>query len=165
MASVKEAKEAEEVKEVKDRNRSGPVRNYTNLLVYKQAYRLTLQVSTFSNTMPREEQFELGRQLRRSSRSVGANVVEGCTKRVSPAEFRRHLVIAAGEVAETKYWLELAADEGFVVRHTTADCLVKEYSKLGFMIHNLWKEWRKLQGGIGFYPLTPLRHLPPLPHK
>jgi four helix bundle protein len=137
------AKDVKEVEEVKDRNRNGPVKNYTDLLVYQQAYRLTLRVSTFSKTMPREEQFELGRQLRRSSRSVGANIVEGWTKRVSAAEFKRHLVIAAGEVAETKYWLELAADEGFVVRQT-AESLVREYSKLGFMIHNLWKEWRKL---------------------
>jgi four helix bundle protein len=142
MAVRSELKEVEEVKEVKDRNRTGPVKNYSDLLVYKQAYRLTLKVSTFSKTMPREEQFELGRQVRRSSRSVGANIVEGWTKRVSPAEFKRHLVIAAGEVAETKYWLELAADEGFVARHT-AESLVGEYSKLGFMIHNLWKEWRK----------------------
>jgi four helix bundle protein len=138
-----EVKEVDEVKEVKDRNRTGPVKNYSDLLVYKQAYRLTLRVSAFSKTMPREEQFELGRQLRRSSRSVGANIVEGWAKRVSSAEFKRHLVIAAREVAETKYWLELAADEGFVVRHT-AESLVAEYSKLGFMIHNLWKEWRKL---------------------
>ena len=146
MAGTKEVKEVEEGKEVKDRNhngRSGPVKNYTDLLVYKQAYRLTLRVSTFSRTMPREEQLELGRQLRRCSRSVGANIVEGWAKRVSPVEFKRHLVIAAGEVAETKYWLGLAADEGFVVRDT-AESLVGEYSKLGFMIHNLWKEWRKL---------------------
>ncbi len=137
------SRDVKEVKEVKDRNGNDPVRNYTDLLVYKQAYRLTLRVSVFSKTMPREEPFELGRQLRRSSRSVGANIVEGWSKRVSPAEFKRHLVIAAGEVAETKYWLELAADEGFVVRHT-AESLIGEYSKLGFMIHNLWKEWRKL---------------------
>jgi len=130
MAGAREVKEVEEVKEVKDqRHRNAPVKTYSDLLVYKQAYRLTLRVSAFSRTMPREEQFELGRQLRRSSRSVGAN--------------RRHLIIAAGEVAETKYWLELAADEGFVAR-TTAESLVREYSKLGFMIHNLWKEWRKL---------------------
>jgi hypothetical protein len=100
MAGARDVKEVEEVKEVKDRNRVGPVKNYADLLIYKQVYRLTLRVSAFSKTMPREEQFELGRQLRRSSRSVGANIVEGWTKRVSPAEFKRHLVIAAGEVAE-----------------------------------------------------------------
>ena len=144
MPGRSEVNEVEEVKEVKEtKARIGPVKNYTDLLVYKQAYQLTLRVSTFSRTMPREEQFELGRQLRRSSRSVPANIVEGWTKRVSPAEFKRHLIIAAGEVAETKYWLGLAADESFVVR-ATAETLIKEYSKLGFMIHNLWKEWRKL---------------------
>jgi hypothetical protein len=103
MAVRSELKKVEEAKEVKDWNRTGPVKNYSDLLVYKQAYRLTLRVSAFSKTMPREEQFELGRQVRRSSRSVAANIVEGWTKRVSPAEFKRHLVIAAGEVAETKY--------------------------------------------------------------
>lgn len=144
MAGAGEVKEVEEVKEVKERNsRSGPVKTYSDLLVYRQAYRLTRRVSTFSRTMPREEQFELGRQLRRSSRSVGANIVEGRTKRVSPAEFKRHLISAAGEVTETKCWLELAADESFVVRNN-AEELIREYSKLGFMIHNLWKEWRKL---------------------
>ncbi len=102
MAATTDVKEVEEVKEVKVRSRKIPVKNYTDLLVYKQVYRLTLRVSAFSKTMPREEQFEPGRQLRRCSRSIGANIVEGWTKRVSPAEFKRHLVIAAGEVAETK---------------------------------------------------------------
>jgi four helix bundle protein len=144
MPGGKEVKEVKEIEEVKDRSaRNGPVRNYTDLLVYKQAYRLALAVSKFTRSLPRDEQFELGRQLRRSARSVPANIVEGWTKRLSSAEFKRHLVIAAGEVAETKFWIELSADEGFVPR-ISAEGLMKEYSKLGFMIHNLWKEWRKL---------------------
>ena len=144
MPSGEEIKEVKEVNEVKDRNlRSGPVKNYTDLLVYKQAYRLALDISKFTKMLPREEQCELGRQLRRCASSVPANLVEGWAKRNSPAEFKRHLLIAAGETAESKFWVELAADEGFVTR-AAADRLLKEYSKLGFMIHNLWKEWRKL---------------------
>jgi len=140
----KEVKEVEEADEVKDRSgRLGPVRNYNDLLVYKQAYRLAIHVSKFTKTLPREEQFELGRQLRRCARSVPANIVEGWTKRNSAADFKRHLLIAAGEAAESKFWIELAADEGIASRDATAQ-LLKEYSKLGFMIHNLWKEWRKL---------------------
>jgi four helix bundle protein len=136
--------EVKEVKEVKEREpRYGPVKNYTDLLVYKQAYRLALDVSRFTKIFPRAEQFELGRQLRRCARSVPANITEGWTKRNSPMEFKRHLLIAAGETAESKFWIELGADEGFVTRFA-ADRLLKEYSKLGFMIHNLWKEWRKL---------------------
>lgn len=139
-----------EVKDVKERNevkdsipRTGPVKTYGDLLVYKQAYRLALAVSNFTKAFPRGEQFELGRQLRRCCRSVPANIVEGWTKRNSPAEFKRHLMIAAGEVAETKFWIELAVDEGMATSKSSHE-LIKDYSRLGFMIHNLWKEWRKL---------------------
>ena len=105
--------EVKEVRESKDRNvRLGPLKTYSDLLVYKQAYRLALAVSRLTKKFPREEQFETGRQLRRSARSIPANIVGGWTKRNSPAEFKRHLLIAAGEVAETKFWIELAADEG-----------------------------------------------------
>ena len=142
--AASEVKEVKEIKEVRDRSgRVGPVKNYNDLLVYKQAFRLALEISRFTKTLPREEQFELGRQIRRSARSVPANIVEGWSKRNSPAEFKRHLLIAAGEVAETKFWIELAVEEGFAERKSAQD-LAKEYSKLGFMIHNLWKEWRKL---------------------
>ena len=122
---------------------TGPIRKYGDLLVYKQAYRLALSISKFTKLLPREEQFELGRQLRRSARSVPANIVEGWAKRNSAAEFKRHLLIASGEAAETRFWIELAVDEGMVNRKLAED-LLADYSKLSFMIHNLWKEWRKL---------------------
>ncbi len=136
----------DEVKEKTSRTsaaRVGPVRNYSDLLVYRQAYRLALEVSKMTRSFPRQEQYELGRQIRRSSRSVAANIVEGWSKRSFVAEFKRHLVIANGEAAETKFWLELAADEGLTDRDGCKKLLV-EYSKLGMMVHNLWKEWRKI---------------------
>lgn len=125
------------------KNRVGPIRRYTDLLVYQQAYRLALEVSKLSRTLPRVEQYELGQQIRSSSLSVAANVVEGWTKRASSADFRRHLQIAIGECAETKFWLDLSADEGYVQKSRIAT-LGAEYSKLGMMLHNLWKEWRKI---------------------
>jgi four helix bundle protein len=132
------------VEEVKEKAaRLGPVRTYGDLLVYRQAYRLALDVSKMTRSFPRQEQFELGRQIRRSSRSVAANIVEGWSKRTSPAEFKRHLVIANGEAAETRFWLDLAADEG-IADKTGCKQLKAEYSKLGMMVHNLWKEWRKI---------------------
>ena len=144
MLSSREVKEVDEVKEVKERNaRSGPVRNYSDLLVYQQSYRLALLVSQMTKLFPRSEQYELGRQVRRCSRSVAANIVEGWAKRTSSAEFKRHLLIASGEAAETKFWLDLAADEHLAAR-TECEQLKAEYAKLGMMIHNLWKEWRKL---------------------
>jgi four helix bundle protein len=123
--------------------RAGPIRRYRDLLVYQQAYRLTLEVSRLSRTFPRQEQFELGRQIRSSSRSVAANIVEGWAKRQSAAEFKRHLQIAIGECEETRFWLELASDEGLASK-SISELLAAEYAKLGMMIRNLWKEWRKL---------------------
>jgi four helix bundle protein len=139
-----EVKDVEDVKEVKERTaRAGPVRNYTDLIVYRQAYRLALDVSRMTRTFPRQEQYELGRQIRNSSRSVAANIVEGWAKRNSSAEFKRHLIIANGEAAETKFWLDLAADEGIATKDR-CELLKAEYGKLGMMIRNLWKEWRKI---------------------
>jgi four helix bundle protein len=139
-----EVKEVKELKEVKDRTeRTGPIKKYEDLLVYTQAYRLALSVSRLTKRLPREEQFALGRQLRKYARSTPANIVEGWAKRNSPAEFKRHLLIASGEAAETRFWIELAVDEGLSSRDAAED-LAREYSKLSFMIHNLWKEWRKL---------------------
>ena len=136
--------EVKDVKEVKEKTaRRMPVRNCTDLLVYRQAYDLALHTSKLTRTFPRQEQYELGRQIRRSSRSVAANIVEGWSKRSSSAEFKRHLVIASGEAAETKFWLDLAADEGIAPRDM-CEKLKAEYSKLGMMLHNLWKEWRKI---------------------
>jgi len=124
-------------------NRAGPIRRYRDLLVYQQAYRFALDVSRLSKEFPRHEQYALGRQIRSSSRSVAANIVEVWAKRESPAKFRRHLQISVGECEETRFWLELAVDEGCAPK-PTAELLGTEYAKLGMMIHNLWKEWRKL---------------------
>src|SRR5713226_7625473 len=143
MTVGREEKEVKEVKEVEgSAGRASPIRNYTDLLIYKQAYRLALEVSKLTRSFPRQEQYELGRQLRNCSRSVAANIVEGWAKRNSAAEFKRHLIIAIGECAETKFWIDLATDEGHV-DPKRAGVLGSEYSKLGFMLHNLWKEWRK----------------------
>jgi four helix bundle protein len=132
-----------EAKEVKEKpERAGIVRTYSDLLVFKQAYRLALDVSKLTKEFPRQEQFEMGRQLRNCSRSVAANIVEGWAKRNSAAEFKRHLMISIGECAETKFWIDLAADEHFVdLKRAVA--LGSDYGKLGYMLHNLWKEWRK----------------------
>ena len=124
-------------------NRAGPIRRYRDLLIYQQAYRLALDVSRLSKAFPRHEQYELGRQIRSSSRSIAVNIVEGWAKRESAAEFRRHLQISAGEGEETRFGLELVVDEGCAPKEA-AKLRETEYAKLGMMIHNLWKEGRKL---------------------
>ncbi len=135
-----------EVMEKNGKGREGPIRRHSDLVIFKLAYKLALEVSKLTKTFPREERFELGRQLRRSARSIVANIVEGWAKRHSPAEFKRHLMIATGECAETGLWLQFSADEGAAMRDNCA-ALQTQYSKLGLMIYRLWKTWKKLDVG------------------
>lgn len=141
MKEVEEIKEVDEAKE--ETRRIGPIKRHPDLLVYRQSYRLAWQVSKVTKRRPREEQFELGKQLRRCARSVPANIVESWANRNSTADFRRHLIIAAGEAAEYGFWIGLAVDEG-LISEGIAQPILSDYGKFGFMIHNLRKEWRKL---------------------
>jgi four helix bundle protein len=139
MRDVEEVMEAKEIKQKPER--TGVVRTYSDLLVYQQACRLALDVSRLTKEFPKQEQFELGRQIRNCSRSVAANIVGGWAKRNSAAEFKRHLTIAIGECAD-EVLVDLATDEG-LVEAKRSGTLSSEYGKLGYMLHNLWKEWRK----------------------
>ncbi len=86
-----------------------PIKTYKDLNVYKEAYKLALDVSRFARKLPQYEQFELRRQLRRSGRSVPANIVEGWAKRASAPEFKRFLMVAIGSCDESSFGSNSAA--------------------------------------------------------
>jgi four helix bundle protein len=82
-----------------------------DLEVFKKAYRLSLEIHHVSLSFPKIEQFALADQLRRSSKSVCANIIEGFAKQSSSkAEFKRFLVIAIASAHETDLWLDYARD-------------------------------------------------------
>ena len=104
---------------------------------------MALEISKMTRTLPKDEQYELARQVRESARSIPANIAEGWAKRQSPAEFRRHLQIAIGSCAETQVWLDFAFDEGYVSSEKR-DHYRTEYSRIGFLLQRLWRNWKKL---------------------
>jgi hypothetical protein len=75
-----------------------PIKTYKDLNVFKESYRLALDVSKSAKRLPVDEQFEIGRQRCRAARSVPANIVEGWAKRAwlqsSSATCRFRLVLA-----------------------------------------------------------------------
>ena len=74
----------------------GKVRRVEDLEVFRRAYRLSLEIHKASLEFPRIEQFALADQLRRSSKSICANLAEGFAKQIySAAEYRRYLRSAA----------------------------------------------------------------------
>ena len=85
-----------------------------DLHVYQKAYTLSMEVFRLSKKWPMEERFALTGQIRRSSRSVCANLREAWAKRRYEAHFVSKLSDCDGENGETDTWLDYARDCGYV---------------------------------------------------
>jgi four helix bundle protein len=93
-----------------------------DLKVYMAAFELQQDIFAVTKTFPKEEIFSLSDQVRKSSRSVGANIAEAWQKRRYEAHFVSKLTDADGEQAETQHWLDTA----LACEYLTA----KEYEQL-----------------------------------
>jgi len=90
------------------------IRSFRKLRVYQEMFALQQEIFTLSRQWPKEEKFSLTDQMRRSSRSMGANVSESWAKRRYPAHFVSKLTDADGEVQETSHWLATAQACGYL---------------------------------------------------
>ncbi len=120
------------------------VKTFQELDVYQLAFELQQAVFDLSKTFPKEETYSLTDQIRRSSRSVGANIAEAWRKRRYPAHFASKLTDSDGENAETQHWLATALACGYIDEITHASLIDKSEtigSKLGRMIADAenWK--------------------------
>lgn len=85
------------------------------MAVFRKAYDLVLEVHRTAQTFPKHEQYELASQLRRSSKSICANLAEGRARQQgSTAEFRRFVLIALGSADESALWCRFARDLGYL---------------------------------------------------
>jgi four helix bundle protein len=78
------------------------------LEVYQAAFALQQAIFVVSKLFPKEETYSLTDQIRRASRSVGANLSEAWAKRKYPAHFLAKLTDSDGELQETLHWLATA---------------------------------------------------------
>lgn len=92
------------------------IRAHYELEVYRNAFGAAMDVFEASKAFPKEETYSLTDQLRRSSRSVCANLAEGWRKRRYKASFISKLTDAEAEAAETQVWLEFAVKCGHLDR-------------------------------------------------
>ena len=93
---------------------SGAIRHFSDLEVYRDSFRLGMRIFEPSRSFPKEEQFALTDQLRRSARSVGANIAEAWGKRRYEAHFVSKLSDADTELHETEHWLAFASKHGYI---------------------------------------------------
>lgn len=84
------------------------IRSYKELRVFQKAINLAMEIFQITKTFPKEEQYSLTDQIRRSSRSVCSNLGEAWRKRRYQAAFISKLSDAETEAAETQIWIEFA---------------------------------------------------------
>ncbi len=84
------------------------INSVKDLDVYNQAYALAMEIFQKSKSWPAEEKYSLTDQIRRSSRSVCANLKEAWSKRRYSAHFINKLTDCDGENSETSTWLDFA---------------------------------------------------------
>jgi four helix bundle protein len=84
------------------------VNSVRELDLYKAVFSLQQEIFRISKKFPREETYSLTDQIRRSSRSIGANLSEAWAKRRYPAHFLSKLTDSDGELQETLHWLASA---------------------------------------------------------
>ena len=111
--------------------------SFTDLKVYQAAFRLQQDVFEASKSFPAGERYALTDQLRRASRSIGANVAEAWRKRRYVAHFTSKLTDADAEAAETLHWLDTAYACGYLdadLHHTVAEATRRVGAMLGAML-------------------------------
>ena len=104
-------------------------RSFKDLRVYQKAREVSRAVFKLTKTFPKEEMFSLTDQIRRSSRSVCANLAEAWRKRRYEAAFVAKLTDSESEAAETEVWLEFAVKCGYLDRDR-ATSLYQTYEEI-----------------------------------
>jgi four helix bundle protein len=105
------------------------IRHFKELRVWQVAMDVAMRIFEMTKRFPPEERYSMTDQMRRSSRSVAANIAEAWRKRRYPAAFVSKLSDAETEAAETQTWLEFAARCGYLTKDE-AHNLSEEYERL-----------------------------------
>jgi len=119
--------------------RPAAIARFTELIVWQKSHAVGLEVFRLSKSWPTEEKFALTDQVRRSSRSIGANIAEAWGKRRYEAALVAKLVDADAEAHETEHWRINAEAHGYstAIQLASARALLVEVGRmLGSMINN-----------------------------
>jgi four helix bundle protein len=116
--------------------RRSEYRGYRDLRVFALAYRLALDIQEITKQYPKEEKYSLTDQIRRSSRSVPANLAEAWKKRRYEKAFISKLIDCAGEAGETEVWLDFSRDFGYI-SDEKHEQLLEKYEEVSRMLYGM----------------------------
>jgi len=108
-------------------------KSFRDLIVYQKSRMLTQEIFALTHTFPKEEMFSLTDRVRRSSRSIGAQIAEAWAKRRYEKHFVSKLTDADGEQQESQHWIEVAFDCEYISR-SQADSLLARCAEIGRLL-------------------------------
>lgn len=109
---------------------------FRKLIVYQLAYNSAMQIFELTKDFPKSEIYSLTDQIRRSSRSICANIGEAYRKRSYPKHFSSTLTIADAECSETLIWLDFAKDCKYL-NQEKYELLTQKYVEIGKMLGSM----------------------------
>lgn len=107
---------------------------YQDLLAYKKGFEVAMAIFGVSKSFPKEEKYSLTDQIRRSSRSVCANIAEAYRKRDYPKHFHSKLTDSDAENSETQTWLEFSQACEYITDEVYQS-LTKKNNEVGKLIN------------------------------
>ena len=110
------------------------IKTHRDLDVYQVSFDIAMQIFQKSKSFPLEERYSLTDQVRRSSRSICANLAEAWRKRRYEASFVSKLSDAEAEAAETQVWIEFAVRCGYMETKTGEELLISYENIIGKII-------------------------------
>ena len=99
------------------------INGFRDLIVYQKAYILAMEIFEITKKFPKEEKYSLTDQIRRSSRSVTANITEAWAKKIYIKHFVSKLSDSLGEEYETEGWLDYSRDCHYIDNKIHADIM------------------------------------------
>ncbi len=105
------------------------IKYHTDLEVYQLAFDAAMGIFEDTKSFPKEEVYSLTDQIRRSSRSVCANLAEAWRKRRYQAAFINSLSHVEAEAAETQVWLSFSKECAYL-SDKQADALIRNYDRI-----------------------------------
>lgn len=108
--------------------------DFKELIVYKKAFQLAMEIYQLSKKFPSEEKYSLTDQVRRSSRSVCANIAEAYRKRLYVRNFVSKLTDSDAENSESVVWLDFAVECDYLEKETHSK-LILETEEIGRLLN------------------------------
>ena len=116
------------------------IKNYTDLRIYQEGYKLVLDMYKITKTYPKEEQYEIVSQIRRAAYSIPLNIAEGWGRK-SKLEFKRFLKMSLGSCNELQVLIDLSQDLGYI-NENEHKSIKEKIIQVGKQIYTMEEKWR-----------------------